>query len=193
MEKGILRNLTKFIGKHLCQSLFFNKVAGLRPATSLKKRLWRSCFPVNLVKFLRTRFLQNTPGRLLLSQEKFWSSFNDFDFLISTDSCVWYKLSLFRAWLIFFWDNNSSKNHSDVSKSSYLREMGKRISMQPINILIARFWYFSKLKVLLWYIKKKNPSLPTSKGKCFTTTFTKLMHTTTLWVLLFHYCLSNIL
>ena len=28
--KGVLRNFTKFTGKHLCQSLFFNKVAGLR-------------------------------------------------------------------------------------------------------------------------------------------------------------------
>ena len=50
----------------LCQSLFFNKVAGLRPATLFKKRLWRRCFPVNFVKFLRTPFLQNTSGRLLL-------------------------------------------------------------------------------------------------------------------------------
>ena len=31
MEKGFLRNFTKFAGKQLCQSLFFNKVAGLRP------------------------------------------------------------------------------------------------------------------------------------------------------------------
>ena len=37
-----------------------------RPATLLKKRLWRRCFPVNFVKFLRTPFLQNTSGRLLL-------------------------------------------------------------------------------------------------------------------------------
>ena len=28
-KKGFLRNFTKFIGKHLCQSLFFNKVAGI--------------------------------------------------------------------------------------------------------------------------------------------------------------------
>ena len=27
-EKGVLRNLAKFTGKHLCQGLFFNKVAG---------------------------------------------------------------------------------------------------------------------------------------------------------------------
>ena len=30
MKKGVLRNFVKFTGKHLCQSLFFNKVAGLR-------------------------------------------------------------------------------------------------------------------------------------------------------------------
>ena len=32
-KKGVLRIFTKFIGKHLCQRLFFNKVAGPRPAT----------------------------------------------------------------------------------------------------------------------------------------------------------------
>ena len=52
MIKGVLRrNFTKFIGKQLCQSLFFNKVAGLQnlffdkvaglgPATLLKERPW---------------------------------------------------------------------------------------------------------------------------------------------------------
>ena len=48
-EKGVVTNFTKFIGKHLCQ------------------RLWHRCFPVNFMKFLRTPFLQNTSGRLLLS------------------------------------------------------------------------------------------------------------------------------
>ena len=42
------------------------KVAGLRPATLFKKSLWHRCFPVNFAKFLRTPFLQNTSGRLLL-------------------------------------------------------------------------------------------------------------------------------
>ena len=27
-NKGVLRNFTKFAGKHLCQSFFFNKIAG---------------------------------------------------------------------------------------------------------------------------------------------------------------------
>ena len=31
-EKGVLENFTKFAGKHLCQSLIFNKVAGLAPS-----------------------------------------------------------------------------------------------------------------------------------------------------------------
>ena len=48
VRKGVLRNFAKFTGKHLCQSL------------------WLRCFVVKFVKFLRTPFSQNTPGRLLL-------------------------------------------------------------------------------------------------------------------------------
>ena len=55
--KGVLRNFSKFTGKHLCQRLFFNKVAGIRPATLLKKNLWYRRFLVNLAKFLRKAFL----------------------------------------------------------------------------------------------------------------------------------------
>ena len=36
-EKGVLRNSAKFTGKHLCQSLFFNKVAG---GALRKLRIW---------------------------------------------------------------------------------------------------------------------------------------------------------
>ena len=43
----------------------FDKVAGLRPATLLKKCLLHRCFPVNFDKSLRIPFLQNTSGRLL--------------------------------------------------------------------------------------------------------------------------------
>ena len=42
----------------------FAKFTGLGPATLLKKRPWHRCFPANFAKFLRTRFLQNTSGRL---------------------------------------------------------------------------------------------------------------------------------
>ena len=56
VRQGALRNFAKFIGKHLSQSLFFNKVVDLRPAALFKKRLWHRCFPVNFAKFLRTSF-----------------------------------------------------------------------------------------------------------------------------------------
>ena len=49
-KKCILKNFVKFTGKDLCQSLFFHKAAGLRSSK----------------KFLRTPFLQNFTGRLLL-------------------------------------------------------------------------------------------------------------------------------
>ena len=47
-------------------SLIFDKVAGLRSATLLKKRLWHRCFAVNFAKFLRTPFLTEHLCWLLL-------------------------------------------------------------------------------------------------------------------------------
>ena len=54
VKTGALGNFAKFTEKYLCQSLFLNKVAGLRPAILLKKRLRHRCFPVNFSKFVRT-------------------------------------------------------------------------------------------------------------------------------------------
>ena len=51
--KGALRNFAKFTGKHLCQSLFLIKLQTLA-CNFIKIRFWHRCFPVNLVKFLRT-------------------------------------------------------------------------------------------------------------------------------------------
>ena len=42
-----------------------------QPATSLKKILWHRCVPVNFAKILRTPFLQNTSGPLLLTACRF--------------------------------------------------------------------------------------------------------------------------
>ena len=52
LRKSVLRNFTKFTQKHLCQSLFFNNVAGPRP----RVLLWLF-FRVNFVKFLTATFL----------------------------------------------------------------------------------------------------------------------------------------
>ena len=38
-----------------------------QPATSLKKKLWQRCFPVNFAKFLRTLFLREHLWRLFLN------------------------------------------------------------------------------------------------------------------------------
>ena len=60
---------------------------GLRPATLLKKRLRHRCFSVNFAKFLRTPFLQNTSGRLLLC----FMAFSDWEFLPQRfkNICYW--------------------------------------------------------------------------------------------------------
>ena len=75
---GVLLNFAKFTGKHLCQSLFFNKVESFRRATLLKKRLWHRCFPVNFAKFLRTPFstehLQTTASASYESISVTWAT-----------------------------------------------------------------------------------------------------------------------
>ena len=56
-----LQNFAKFTRKHLCQSFFFNKFAGLRPATLLKKRLWHRCFPLNFCEISKNIFSHRRP------------------------------------------------------------------------------------------------------------------------------------
>ena len=89
VRKGLLRNFAKFTGKQLCQILFFNKVAGLRSATLLKKRLWHWCFPANFAKFLRIPFLQNTSRRLLLLKNEKRSGFDDSDCISIQDDQIY--------------------------------------------------------------------------------------------------------
>ena len=61
--KKVFLEISQNSQENTCATVhFFNKVAGLL----LKKRLWHRRFPVSFVKFLRTPFLQNTSGRLLL-------------------------------------------------------------------------------------------------------------------------------
>ena len=81
----------------MCQSLLFNKVAGLRPATFLKKRLWHSCFLVNFAKFLRTPFSQNTSGRLLLKYLHWILPYHNFTFTSL------YFIKILEALVAMFW------------------------------------------------------------------------------------------
>ena len=53
-KKGVPENIANFTAKYLRRSPFFNKVAGFRPATLLKKRMRHKCFPVSFASRLRT-------------------------------------------------------------------------------------------------------------------------------------------
>ena len=59
---GVLKNLAKFTGNHLCLSLFLIEQ---QVWNASKRTNWHRCFTVNFEKFPRTPFLQNTSGRLL--------------------------------------------------------------------------------------------------------------------------------
>ena len=70
-KKGVLISFGKLTGEHLCQSLFFNKVAGFAclrppegPVALLKKRIWHWCFLVIFAKFLITPFYRTSLGGL---------------------------------------------------------------------------------------------------------------------------------
>ena len=60
-KKDVFKNFAKFAWKQLRQSLFFNKVACLRPVTLLKKRLWHRCFPMNFSEISKSTFSHWTP------------------------------------------------------------------------------------------------------------------------------------
>ena len=55
-KKGVLRTFEKFTGKHLCQSLFFNKVAGPRPAALSKKETLAQVFSCEFCKISNNTF-----------------------------------------------------------------------------------------------------------------------------------------
>ena len=66
VRKGTLRNS---LGKHLCQSLFLNKVAALRPATLLKKKTLTQVFSCEFCEISKNTFftvqLQETASLLI--------------------------------------------------------------------------------------------------------------------------------
>ena len=68
MKIGVLKNFAKLTGKHLCQSLFFNKAG--RPATSLKKRLVFSCEFCEIFKYtFFTEHLRTTASERRKNEE----------------------------------------------------------------------------------------------------------------------------
>ena len=56
IEKAILKNFSIFTGKHLRWTLFFNRVAGLKPATVLKETPTKMFFCGYCENFKKTYF-----------------------------------------------------------------------------------------------------------------------------------------
>ena len=59
-KKGVPKNFVKFTEKHLRQSLFFNKVPGLRPATLLKEETLAQVFSYGFYKNFKSNFFYRT-------------------------------------------------------------------------------------------------------------------------------------
>ena len=62
-KKGVLGNFAKFTGKHLCQSLFFNKVARLRSQAGnfIKKETLAQVFSFEFCEISKNTFSYRTP------------------------------------------------------------------------------------------------------------------------------------
>ena len=93
----VLKNFVKFTGKKLCQSPFLNKVAGLRPVTLLKKRLWQM-FSCEFREIFRNTFFTEHLRWLLLNKTykkmSVWSPWNYF-FSSSFDFFIYISDSLY--------------------------------------------------------------------------------------------------
>ena len=157
--KSVLRNFAKFTGKHLRQSFFFNKVAGLKPVALLKKRPWHRSFPVNFAKFLRTPFLV---------EDLRWLRIGPF---LGCQS-IWYfsRITIFsRMNIIFFGDAGdvtprcifSGQEHLSFSRRgqchacnayAYIRKY--HVSMRFLIKII--FFHFPPKEKISYFLEKRN-------------------------------------
>ena len=60
VKKGVLKNFAKLTGKHLCQSLFLNKVAG-RACNFIKKETLAQVFSCEFSETSKNTFFYRTP------------------------------------------------------------------------------------------------------------------------------------
>ena len=80
-KKGVLGNFAKFTGKHLCQSLFFNKVAGFRPEAPLKP-CWK-ILQQNLFNVLNSKLSMKT------HQHYLWQNLKKILYLVLLCNWLW--------------------------------------------------------------------------------------------------------
>ena len=83
-KKGVLNNFTKFTGKHLCQNLFFNKVAG-----------WR-VFSCEFFEISKNTFSYRTPPLMVTSEENVQKVINS-DYILHN---LWLVVILNSKWAV---------------------------------------------------------------------------------------------
>ena len=159
-EKVVLRNFTKFAGKHLCQSLFFNKIASLGLQLYQKRDSGTGVFlPINFVKFLRTSFLQNTPGRLCLYCE--WQK-NDLTITKLRHryfSCKFLRLTFGKQYL----EKGESKHNLHQSFLKSIREAFYSYpGWETLHLWFSSYWYI-KFAGLLESQKSSSSIFPVLK------------------------------
>ena len=132
-KKGVLRNFSKFTGKHLCQSFFFNKVAGLR-------HRWHRCFPVNFVKFPTTLFYRTPPVAA-----------SDQDSIVKLSANNKLLVVIFTSFGVCSWSSLVLLSLFKKSVRSFISRLKRRVlSTSPCLILIfvlkdwlkGNFWSF---------------------------------------------------
>ena len=80
IKKDVLENFAKFTRKYVCQNcLFFSKVAGITPATILRKRLWHRCFLWILWNFQERLFYRTHLGDYSECDSFKWSHSPEFE------------------------------------------------------------------------------------------------------------------
>ena len=73
VKQVFLKILQRFTGEYLCQSLFFDKVAGLRPGTLLKKETLAQLFSCEFREICKNTFPYRTPPVAMLKTLFFYA------------------------------------------------------------------------------------------------------------------------
>ena len=68
-KKGVLKNFAKLKGKHMCQSLFFNKFAGTQACNFIKKETLVQVFSWEFYEILGLPFFAEHLRWLLLANQ----------------------------------------------------------------------------------------------------------------------------
>ena len=121
MKKVVFRNFTKFTGKHLCQSLFFNKVAGLR----------NRCFPVNFVRSPTISFYST------LLDDYFYVNIRQIQNISKLVSAILYQIFIF----------SSNDRPSKTMKYVFLFHLKSSFRFQDTQIFVTFSLPFHTLQI----------------------------------------------